>query len=58
MPNTESLSRLGALLHLVYTTLLIGGFNHCAGLETVVQQRVVHDEATLHEYVAVQLAQN
>ena len=58
MPNTESLSRLGALLHLVDPTLPIGGFNHSGGLETFVQQRVVHNETTLHEYVAVQLAQN
>ena len=56
--SIDTLSRLGALLHLVDPTLPIGGFNHSGGLETFVQQRVVHDEATLHEYVAVQLAQN
>ena len=58
--NTDSaaLMRLGALLHLVDPTLPIGGFNHSGGLETFVQQNQVHDAATLHEYVAVQLAQN
>lgn len=55
---TQALTQLGALLHLVDPTLPIGGFNHSNGLETFVQERVVHNKDSLHSYVQVQLQQN
>lgn len=54
----QTLSRLGALLHLVDPSLPIGSFNHSNGLETFVQQRKVHSCDSLHEYVLTQLEQN
>lgn len=51
-------TKLSALLHLVDPTLPIGGFNHSAGLETYVQQGVIHNKASLDEYLRVQLQQN
>lgn len=51
-------AQLGALLHLVDQTLPIGGYTQSNGLETFVQQRVVHDAASLRAYVREQLMQN
>jgi len=42
---------LGKLLHLADPTLPIGGFTHSNGLETYVQQGLVHDKATAEKYV-------
>lgn len=47
-----------SLLHLTDPTLPIGGFSHSAGLETYVQQGIVHDAATAKEFVVQMLTQN
>lgn len=44
-------SYLGKLLHLSDPTLPIGGYTHSNGLETYVQQGVVHNVATAEEFV-------
>lgn len=54
----QTLTQLGALLHLVDPTLPIGGFNHSNGLETFVQQGCINSKNSLAEYVQTQLEQN
>lgn len=54
MNNTSLLS----LLQLSDPALPIGGFSHSAGLETYVQQGLVHNRATAAEFITGQLAQN
>lgn len=54
MNNTQLLS----LLQLSDPTLPIGGFSHSAGLETYVQQGIVHDKKTATEFIISQLSQN
>jgi urease accessory protein len=49
---------LGHLLHLTDSTLPIGAYNHSNGLETVVQQRRIHDAASLETYVHDVMAYN
>ena len=56
--DTEALTRAGLLLQLADPTLPIGGFNHSGGLETFVQQGIIHDAATLKAFVDTQLKQN
>lgn len=56
--DIDALTRAGLLLQLADPTLPIGGFNHSGGLETFVQQGVVHDAATLKTFVYTQLQQN
>jgi urease accessory protein len=56
--DIETLTRTGLLLQLADPTLPIGGFNHSGGLETFVQQSVIHDAATLKSFVYTQLQQN
>ncbi|MFT3980191.1 MAG: urease accessory protein UreF [Ferruginibacter sp.] len=46
------------LLHLSDPTLPVGGFTHSAGLETYVQQGLVHDFATAKEFVTQMLSRN
>lgn len=56
--DIDALSRAGLLLQLADPTLPIGGFNHSGGLETFVQQGVIHDAAKLKAFVYNQLQQN
>ncbi|WP_300602165.1 urease accessory protein UreF [Niabella sp.] len=51
-------SFLGALLHLSDPTLPIGGYTHSNGLETYVQEGVVHNTATAKTFVTQMLQQN
>lgn len=46
------------LLHLTDATLPIGGFTHSAGLETYVQQGIVHNAATAKEFTEQMLSRN
>ena len=47
-----------SLLQLSDPTLPIGGYAHSAGLETYVQQGIVHNRATAHEFVREMLSRN
>jgi urease accessory protein len=49
---------LGSLLHLSDPTLPIGGYTHSAGLETYVQQGLVHNVATAEAFVRNMLQYN
>jgi urease accessory protein len=49
---------LGSLLHLADPTLPIGGYTHSAGLETYVQQGLVHNAATAELFVRNMLQYN
>jgi urease accessory protein len=46
------------LLHIADPTLPIGGFAHSAGLETYVQEGIVHNKTTALQFVTGQLSQN
>lgn len=54
MFNTNLLS----LLQLTDPTLPIGGFSHSSGLETYVQEGIVHNAATAKEFIIGMLEQN
>ena len=47
----NNINFLSGLLHLADPTLPIGGYTHSNGLETYVQERIVHDLATMKEFV-------
>ena len=47
-----------SLLQLSDPTLPIGGFSHSYGLETYVQERIVHDKTTAKEFIIQMLQQN
>ena len=47
-----------SLLQLSDPTLPIGGFSHSYGLETYVQERIVHDKTTAKEFIVQMLQQN
>lgn len=49
---------LGSLLHLSDPTLPIGAYSHSNGLETYVQQGIVHDVASAEQYVKQMLTAN
>ncbi|MCS3529357.1 urease accessory protein [Chryseobacterium sp. JUb7] len=56
--NNLNLHFLSGLLHLSDPTLPIGGYTHSNGLETFVQQRIVHDRVTAKEFVENMLRYN
>jgi urease accessory protein len=47
-----------SLLQLSDPTLPIGGFSHSYGLETYVQEKIVHDKTTAKEFIVQMLQQN
>lgn len=49
---------LGMMLHLCDPTLPIGGFSHSSGLETYIQRKIVHDEATTEAFVKNMIENN
>ncbi|NIG56603.1 urease accessory protein UreF [Chitinophaga sp. Cy-1792] len=49
---------LGSLLHISDPTLPIGGYTHSNGLETYVQQGIVHHPASAAAYVSQMLSAN
>ncbi|KFF75577.1 urease accessory protein UreF [Chryseobacterium sp. P1-3] len=53
-----NISFLSGLLHLADPTLPIGGYTHSNGLETYVQERIVHNVETAREFVQNMLQYN
>lgn len=56
--NNMNINFLSGLLHLADPTLPIGGYTHSNGLETYVQERIVHNLATAKEFVRNMLQYN
>ncbi|MCL1666909.1 urease accessory protein UreF [Elizabethkingia ursingii] len=56
--NNKNLSYLASLLHIADPTLPIGGYTHSNGLETYVQNRIVHNVTTAREFVENMLKYN
>ena len=56
--NNKNLSYLASLLHIADPTLPIGGYTHSNGLETYVQNRIVHNVETAQEFVENMLKYN
>ncbi|WP_407534574.1 urease accessory protein UreF [Elizabethkingia miricola] len=56
--NNKNLSYLASLLHIADPTLPIGGYTHSNGLETYVQNRIVHNVETAREFVENMLKYN
>jgi urease accessory protein len=56
--NNMNINFLSGLLHLADPTLPIGGYTHSNGLETYVQERIVHNvgnrKGICTEYASVQ----
>ena len=49
---------LASLLHISDPTLPIGGYSHSNGLETFIQNKIVHNAATAQEFVENMLKYN
>lgn len=49
---------LGMMLHICDPTLPIGGFSHSSGLETYIQLKIVHDEASTEAFVKNMIENN
>ncbi len=58
MNNTMNINFLSGLLHLADPTLPIGGYTHSNGLETYVQERIVHNLETAKKFVQNMLQYN
>lgn len=56
--NNSNINFLSGLLHLADPTLPIGAYTHSNGLETYVQERIVHNLATAKEFVQNMLQYN
>jgi urease accessory protein len=56
--NNMKINFLSGLLHLADPTLPIGGYTHSNGLETYVQERIVHNVETAKEFVQNMLQYN
>lgn len=56
--NNININFLSGLLHLADPTLPIGGYTHSNGLETYVQERIVHNAETAKEFVQNMLQYN
>jgi urease accessory protein len=56
--NNMNINFLSGLLHLADPTLPIGGYTHSNGLETYVQERIVHNVETAKEFVQNMLQYN
>lgn len=56
--NNMNINFLSGLLHLADPTLPIGGYTHSNGLETYVQERIVHNVDTAKEFVQNMLQYN
>lgn len=56
--NSMNINFLSGLLHLADPTLPIGGYTHSNGLETYVQERIVHNVETAKEFVQNMLQYN
>ncbi len=56
--DNRNLGSLLEILHIADPTLPIGGFSHSNGLETYVQQKLVHDALSTQEFVESMLKNN